>query len=112
MRRTLRACFIDGTPDLSGTLRQRERNHRIRKRRSLVAPMNTSPPAVTMGPALPVEPVFRLPSGRASVIPSVVCQAISPVFAFTANKRPHGGFWHGQFPRVRPLASLAGALKL
>ena len=68
-----------------------------RKRRSSVAPMKTSPPAVTVGPALPLPPVLRLPSGSASVVPSVVCHAISPVFALTAISRDHGGRWHGSY---------------
>src|SRR4249919_2801678 len=67
-----------------------------RKRRSLVAPMNTRPPAVTVGPALPLPPTFCLPAGRKSLTPSVVCHAISPVLALTAIKRDHGGRWHGR----------------
>src|SRR5579859_6582545 len=66
-----------------------------RKRRSLVAPMNTSPPAVAMGPPIFSRPVFLLPSGNSSVTPNVTCQANSPVLALTAISRPHGGFWHG-----------------
>jgi len=66
-----------------------------RKRRSSVAPTNTSPPAVTVGPALPLPPTFCFPSGRFSLIPSVVCHAIAPVFALTATSLPHGGRWHG-----------------
>src|ERR1700681_4597173 len=67
-----------------------------RKRLSLVAPMNTSPPAVAIGPPMFSRPVLRLPSGNSSVTPSVTCHANSPVLAFTAISRPHGGFWHGQ----------------
>src|SRR5215510_11846942 len=62
---------------------------------SLVAPMKMSPPAVTMGPAEPPRPVFCFPAGRLSLTPSVTCHANSPVLAFTAVSRPHGGFWHG-----------------
>jgi len=29
--------------------------------------------------------------------PRGTCHAISPVFALTAIRRAHGGFWHGQF---------------
>src|SRR5439155_26306255 len=52
---------------------------------------------------------FRLPSGNCSVIPNVVCHAMSAVLASTAIRRAHGGFWHGRFT-VRPLASLIGAV--
>src|SRR6266516_901997 len=62
-----------------------------RKRRSSVAATNTSPPAVTVGPALPLPPTFCFPGGRLSLIPSVVCHAISPVLALTATSRDHGG---------------------
>src|SRR4029450_266013 len=30
-------------------------------------------------------------------MPSGTCQAISPVDVLIAVRRPHGGFWHGQF---------------
>src|SRR5437016_5580818 len=81
-----------------------------RKRLSLVAPMNTRPPAVTVGPALPTPPVFCLPGGSASFNPSGSSQAMFPLLALTANKRPQGGFWHGQLPSTLPLESLACAL--
>src|SRR5271154_4906240 len=83
---------------------------KARKRWSEVAPMNTSPPPVVIGPALPPFPVFCLPSGRPSLMPRVVCHAISPVLPLTAVRRPHGGFWQGQLPTTLPLASLPGAL--
>ena len=67
-----------------------------RKRRSSVAPTKTRPPAVTVGPALPLPPVFCFPAGRKSFTPSVVSHAISPVFALTAISRDHGGRWHGR----------------
>src|SRR5262245_32919193 len=67
--------------------------------------MNTSPPAVTVGPALPLPPTFCFPAGRFSLIPSIVCHAISPVFALTAMSRDHGGRWHGS-TMSRPEASL------
>src|SRR5216684_7174880 len=79
-----------------------------RKRLSLVAPMNTNPPAVTIGPPNPMRPVLRLPSGNSSVTPRRTCHANSPVFAFTAVRRPHGGFWQGQLlaPITRPSESV------
>src|SRR4030095_3396472 len=76
-----------------------------RKRRSLVAPTKTRPPAVVVGPALPLPPVSCLPSGSASLRPSVLSHAISPVFALTATRRAHGGRWHGRFARVGPVES-------
>src|SRR5258708_3956399 len=76
-----------------------------RKRLSLVAPMNTRPPAVTVGPALPTPPTFCFPGGSDSFTPIGTSHPISPVLAFTANRRPHGGFWQGQLPRTRPPAS-------
>src|ERR1700733_10090503 len=86
---------------------------KARKRASLVAPMNTKPPAVAIGPAkAPERPVLRFSGGRKSVTPSGTCQAISPVFAFTANNRSQGGLIHGRFPRDLPSASLYGAAKL
>src|SRR5688572_2964333 len=87
-----------------------------RNRRSLVVPTNTTPPAVTDGPALPALPTSCLPSGNASFKPSTLSQAISPVTALTATSLPHGGRWHGALgPTARPLASncpLIGALKV
>src|SRR5688572_25317949 len=62
-----------------------------RKRRSLVAPTKTSPPAVTVGPALPELPTSRLPSGSSSITPSGTDQRNAPVFASTATSSPHGG---------------------
>jgi hypothetical protein len=50
-------------------------------------------------------PVLRLPSGSESVTPNGTPQAKSPVLAFTAIRRPHGGLQQGQLPMVRPLAS-------
>ena len=55
------------------------------------------------GPALPLLPVFCLPSGRRSVSPSRTSQAMSPVLAFTANSLPHGGFWQGMPIALNPL---------
>src|SRR5512138_2807369 len=65
-----------------------------RKRRSLVAPTNTRPPAVTVGPALPLLPTSCFPAGRASFSPSTDSHAISPVFALTATSFDHGGRTH------------------
>src|SRR5262249_53385212 len=79
---------------------------KARKRLSLVAPMNTTPPAVAIDPPMLIRPVFFFPSGSSSVTPSVTCQAMSPVFALIAVNWPHGGFWHGQLcsPRSWPCA--------
>src|SRR5215831_14291457 len=68
---------------------------KARNRLSFVAPMNTRPPAVAIGPPMLRRPVFFLPSGNSSVIPNGTFHAMSPVFAFTAMRLPHGGFWHG-----------------
>src|SRR5512138_2399230 len=67
-----------------------------RNRLSLVAAMKTRPPAVAIGPPILKRPVFFFPSGNSSVMPSGTFHATSPVFAFTATRCPHGGFWHGQ----------------
>src|SRR5438093_10461681 len=96
-------CAVAVAPRLKvhSSLPVRESN--ARKRLSLNDPKNTRPPAVAVGPAKPPErPVLRLPSGRPSVTPTVVCHAISPVLAFTAFKRLQGGFWHGRFPNPWP----------
>src|SRR3984885_9970428 len=86
---------------------------KARNRASLVAPMNTKPPAVAMGPAnAPARPVLRFSGRRKSVTPRGTCHAMSPVFAFTANNRSQGGLIHGRFPRDLPSASLYGAAKL
>src|SRR6266853_585975 len=79
-----------------------------RKRRSLVAPMNTSPPAVAIDPPRFRRPVSFLPSGSSSVTPSRTFQAISPVAIFTASKCPHGGLLQGQLdaPNRSPFASV------
>src|ERR1044072_6470176 len=87
-----------------------------RNRRSFVAPTNTRPPAVTVGPALPLLPTRRLPSGRASFTPSTDSQAIVPVLRFTATSFDHGGRCQGSCGpgRGRPLASYpwSGALNV
>ena len=70
---------------------------RARKRLSSVEAMNTSPLAVAIGPARAGRPVFCLSVESCSVIPSGICQAMSPVDVLIAVRRPHGGFWHGQF---------------
>src|SRR5438132_10552337 len=81
-----------------------------RNRPSFVAPMNTRPPAVTVGPPAPGDPTFCLPAGSVSFTPSGTCHAMSPVTALIATSLAHGGLLHGQFPIVRPLASLTDAL--
>src|SRR5580704_6779266 len=68
-----------------------------RKRLSSVAPTNTSPPAVAIGPPMPGRPVFCLSAGRLSVMPSGTFHAISPVFTLTATSSPQGGCEHGMF---------------
>src|SRR6187397_3171420 len=66
-----------------------------RKRASEVVPMKISPPAVAIGPDDPPRPVFCFSGGSPSVMPSGICHANSPVAAFTAVRRPHGGRWQG-----------------
>src|SRR5262249_32184103 len=84
---------------------------KARKRLSEVEPMNIRPPAVAIAPALFETPVCCLSGGRISVIPSGTSQAKSPVAAFTAIRRPHGGLKHGRLPSDRPLGSRTAALK-
>ena len=60
--------------------------------------MNTSPPAVAIGPPSAIDPDFCR-SGIFSVPgnwPSGTCHAISPVAALTAVSVPHGGGVHGR----------------
>jgi hypothetical protein len=52
-----------------------------RKGLSFVAPLNANPPAVTIGPALPLLPVFCFASGRPSVIVSRIRIQPDPVQA-------------------------------
>ena len=54
---------------------------------------------------MPCRPVFRLLSGNSSVTPTVVCHAMSPVFAFTAIRRLQGGFWQGHVSPTTGLPS-------
>src|SRR5947207_3164024 len=67
-----------------------------RKRLSLVAPINTSPPAVTSDP-----PIFDVPVGgtplaiKSSTTPSTERQRNSPLSKLIAVRKPHGGFWQG-----------------
>ena len=59
--------------------------------RSAVPPLNTRPPAVAVGPALPLPPVSCFSGGSSRVSPSVLCQRMAPVFASSASSRDHGG---------------------
>ena len=79
------------------------RESNARKRLSSVEAINSTPPAVAIGPARTGRPVFCMPAGSCSVTPTGTRQAKSPVAAFTATSVPHGGFWHGQF--VLPTAT-------
>src|SRR5689334_19476927 len=74
---------------------------KARKRESLEG-VKSSPPAVAAGPAPLTAPTFCLPSGRRSLMPRTVCQAISPVLALIAYRCPHGGLLHGKPPAVKP----------
>src|SRR6202044_272002 len=66
------------------------------KRLSLVPPINTTPPAVTIGPPCPNAPVLWMPAASSSsVTPSGTRHAISPLSPFTAISSAQGGFWHG-----------------
>ena len=59
--------------------------------------MNTSPPAVTIGPPEPLlAPVSCLPFGSSSVMPRRLAHRMSPVLPSTAISRPHGGLMHGR----------------
>jgi hypothetical protein len=71
------------------------RESKALKRRSLLAPMNSSPAAVVIGPPMFNRPVRCFGPESCSVIPSGTRHAMSPVCAFTATRFPHGGFWHG-----------------
>src|SRR5665213_1605953 len=66
-----------------------------RKRLSLVAPMNSSPPAVAIEPPMLRRQVFCFPAGSSSVTPKGIFHTTSPVFPLMAINWPHGGFWHG-----------------
>src|SRR5438552_989990 len=68
---------------------------KARNRLSFVAAMKTRPPAVAIGPPMLRRPVFFFPSGSSSVMPRGTFHAMSPVFALTAMRCPHGGFWQG-----------------
>src|SRR5262245_30271745 len=94
------ACAESGSSVTQSSAPVRESN--ARKRPSLVAPTNTSPAAVTIGPPTLSRPVPRLLSGSSSVIPSGTRQTISPFAASTATSSPHGGFWHGHASEPPP----------
>src|SRR3989442_2142690 len=85
-----------------------------RKRASMVAPMNSSPPAVAIGPPRGSGvPVFGTPrASSSSNDPKGVRQSTSPEFTLTAMSSAQGGVWQGHFlapSQNRPL-ELAGAL--
>src|SRR5215475_3321449 len=68
-----------------------------RKRRSLVAPMKTRPPAVTMEPPILAVPVGGNPFAiSSSTTPSTTRQRNSPRSRSIAVRLPQGGFWQGQ----------------
>ena len=72
--------------------------------------MNTSPPAVTIGPPeLLLAPVSCLPLGNSSVMPRRLAHRMSPVLALTAISRPHGGLMQGRVT-FRPSAAVKLAL--
>src|SRR6266581_2454713 len=86
-----------------------------RKRLSIVAPINTTPPSVTIEPPRLGAPVAVFSS---SITPSGTFQTISPVFTSTALSVPQGGFWHGHWclsqkraysPSLDPLRYRTGA---
>src|SRR5438105_2510076 len=67
-----------------------------RKRLSLVAAINTRPPAVTSEPPIFEVPVGGMPlSINASTTPSTLRQRNSPLSRLMAVRKPHGGCWHG-----------------
>ena len=69
---------------------------KARKRASLVAPMNSTPLAVTIAPPMLSAPVLVKPLACSSSIwPIGTFQAISPVWTFTATSSPNGGAEHG-----------------
>src|ERR1700731_1514117 len=69
------------------------------KRQWILAPINTSPPAVTIGPPrCSGVPVLGTPSAsNSSNDPRGTRHATSPVLTLTATISPHGGGWHGHF---------------
>src|SRR5947207_2862241 len=69
---------------------------KARKRLSLVAPINTTPPAVTSDPPKFEVPVGGIPlASNSSTTPSTERQRKSPVSRLIAVRKPHGGFWQG-----------------
>src|SRR6266436_1799071 len=86
-----------------------------RKRLSIVAPINTTPPSVTIEPPRLGVPLMVFSS---STTPSGTFQTISPLFTSTALRVPQGGFWHGHWrssqkraysPSLEPLRYRNGA---
>src|SRR5262249_50320957 len=67
-----------------------------RKRQSIVAPMKSTPPAVTMLPPMLSVPVWPNPFAFSdSTTPSGTFHAISPRLTSTATSSPNGGAEHG-----------------
>ncbi len=71
--------------------------------------MNTSPPAVAIGPPMFGAPVLGIPFAvSSSNSPRGTRHAISPVLTLTALSSPHGGCWHGK-PVFRSMNRLESA---
>src|SRR5579864_1825118 len=88
------ACALAGSLVTQSSLPESLSN--ARKRESLVAPMNTRPPAVTMDPPILGVPVGGTPRATSSsTTPSTARQRNSPLSRSMAVRNPHGGFWHG-----------------
>src|SRR5262249_7230976 len=69
---------------------------KARKRLSLVAPMNTSPPAVASDPPMFGAPVGGRPRSMSlSTTPSTERQRNVPLSRSIAVRKPNGGLWHG-----------------
>src|SRR6266566_4037262 len=63
---------------------------------SNAAPINTSPPAVVIGPPPKLEAPVLIPAGTPSIVPKGICQAMSPVLTLIAVSLPQGGCQQGQ----------------
>ena len=100
-RRSVAGSIQAGAPESSFPVLE----SKARKRKSLVAAINTRPPAVaTLPPTLGV-PAFGKPAAAiSSKLPSGTRQTTSPVLAFTALNSPQGGRWQGYPSWSRNLA--------